>query len=54
VTARQRDRTADYEAFIQAAVDAIPPLNDEQRARISVLLKPARAGDPPTSESSAA
>lgn len=37
-------RTAKLEDSIRSIVDAAPPLTDEQRARVALLLRPAAGG----------
>ena len=39
--ARARLREANAEAAVQRVVDSFPPLTDEQRSRLALLLAPA-------------
>lgn len=47
LTAAARDRAREIAA-------ALPPLTDEQRVQLRLLLRPGRAEDPPTRRSRAA
>jgi hypothetical protein len=44
---------AELDAYVKALVDTMPPLSDEQRERVSELLRPAALDDLAATESAA-
>lgn len=40
------DLSPESAAYVQAVVDAAPPLSEDQRSRLAELLRPARHGTP--------